>query len=602
MAKADMHVHSSFSARPSEWFLQKIGTRESYTAPETIYREALAQGMDFVTITDHNMIEGALLLKECYPERVFTGLEATTYFPDTGCKVHLLVYGLNESQFAVIDRVRKDIYQLREYIREQNLVHSVAHATYSINNRLTFEQIEKLLILFDCFEGINGSRGRHANEVLQRALDALTPEHMERLSRKYAIEPFSETPWVKGITGGTDDHGGLYIGKTYTEAAGASPAEFLQALARKGSGAGGRHNDYRGLAFSLYKIAYDFSQSHSACISSPLLSSINKLLFDRSSLNVKNRVTLKKVSCFRSGGKIEDLIAELIDTLQKNKTRSVDDTLDYVYDTVARLWDELCKQLCITVEESLAQGNILLLAQRISSALPGLFLTLPFFTTLQLLHESRALLTRLDGEYGGHDLRAPKKILWFTDAPQAGAEADMLYGAYAERRGYAEADNIVVICGDPDAADTGVYGDTLLLPSVYGCEVPFGTRCTLHVPPVLHAVKRISEINPDEIVVTSPGPVGLLGLLVSKLLHVPSAGVAGGCIPGTAGHTEFSHMADRYYRWFYAMTDVQLDNLGGAADLDPFAPARDVPEAAMPDARHYGLGMHLPVLKEASPA
>ncbi len=102
MAKADLHVHSSYSARPSEWFLQRLGTRESYTDPETIYREALKQGMDFVTITDHNTIEGALILKERHPERVFTGVEATTYFPETGCKVHLLVYGFNEAQFAMI--------------------------------------------------------------------------------------------------------------------------------------------------------------------------------------------------------------------------------------------------------------------------------------------------------------------------------------------------------------------------------------------------------------------------------------------------------------------------------------------------------------------
>ena len=62
----------------------RLGTRESYTDPETIYREALKQGMDFVTITDHNTIEGALILKERHPERVFTGVEVTTYFPETG--------------------------------------------------------------------------------------------------------------------------------------------------------------------------------------------------------------------------------------------------------------------------------------------------------------------------------------------------------------------------------------------------------------------------------------------------------------------------------------------------------------------------------------
>jgi hypothetical protein len=80
-------------------------------------------------------------------------------------------------------------------VREQGLAHSVAHATYSINNRLTFEQIEKLLLLFDSFEAINGSRSRYANEVFQRALNSLTPERMENLKLKYGFEPFSDTPW-----------------------------------------------------------------------------------------------------------------------------------------------------------------------------------------------------------------------------------------------------------------------------------------------------------------------------------------------------------------------------------------------------------------------
>lgn len=29
MAKVDLHVHSSHSKRPSEWFLQRLGTKES---------------------------------------------------------------------------------------------------------------------------------------------------------------------------------------------------------------------------------------------------------------------------------------------------------------------------------------------------------------------------------------------------------------------------------------------------------------------------------------------------------------------------------------------------------------------------------------------
>ena len=63
MKKVDLHVHSKYSNHPSFWFLQRLGAGESYTEPEYIYQWAKEKGMDYVTITDHNNITGALELK-----------------------------------------------------------------------------------------------------------------------------------------------------------------------------------------------------------------------------------------------------------------------------------------------------------------------------------------------------------------------------------------------------------------------------------------------------------------------------------------------------------------------------------------------------------
>jgi predicted metal-dependent phosphoesterase TrpH len=110
--RADLHVHSIHSERPSEWILKTLGTRESYTQPEHIYRQAREHGMDLVTITDHNTIDGVLELRTRYGRDILMGVEATTYFPEDGCKIHVLIYGFSEGQFAEINRARASIYDL----------------------------------------------------------------------------------------------------------------------------------------------------------------------------------------------------------------------------------------------------------------------------------------------------------------------------------------------------------------------------------------------------------------------------------------------------------------------------------------------------------
>ena len=63
MAKVDLHVHSKHSNQPSEWYLRRLGAPESFTEPLEIYRRCRARGMDFVTISDHDTIAGAMEIR-----------------------------------------------------------------------------------------------------------------------------------------------------------------------------------------------------------------------------------------------------------------------------------------------------------------------------------------------------------------------------------------------------------------------------------------------------------------------------------------------------------------------------------------------------------
>ncbi len=199
--------------------MERFNIAESYSDPFRIYEIAKRAGMSHVTITDHNSICGCLALKERFGDEIVMGVESTAYFPEDGCKVHILIYGIDERQFGEIQKVRPDIYELRMYLKEQDLAHSVAHATYSVQpGKLTVAHLEKLIVLFNVFEIINGGRNRRDSEAWRHVLEHLTPERLVALCRKHALEPFDEEPWIKGFTAGSDDHGGIFIGRTYTEA------------------------------------------------------------------------------------------------------------------------------------------------------------------------------------------------------------------------------------------------------------------------------------------------------------------------------------------------------------------------------------------------
>src|SRR5205823_14774548 len=53
--KVDLRCHSVYSTFK---YFRIANTRDSYNRPEEVYRLAKERGMDFVTITDHDSIDG----------------------------------------------------------------------------------------------------------------------------------------------------------------------------------------------------------------------------------------------------------------------------------------------------------------------------------------------------------------------------------------------------------------------------------------------------------------------------------------------------------------------------------------------------------------
>src|SRR5437762_11611762 len=233
MSRCDLHIHSRFSARSEEWLFRRFDFPDSYSDPRGLYRVAHDAGMDFVTITDHDTIEGNLEIAEL--EGTFISEEVTTHFPQDPCKIHLLVWGISGAQHAEIVAVRENIFDLQKYLQQQAVAHSVAHPLYSINGKLEAAHLERLILLFKHFEGINGLRDALLSVLARELLSGLTPRKIEELANRHDLQPTHAEPWQKIFTGGSDDHGGQFVAGAHTETPRARTAvEFVQHV-RKGT-------------------------------------------------------------------------------------------------------------------------------------------------------------------------------------------------------------------------------------------------------------------------------------------------------------------------------------------------------------------------------
>ena len=141
MSRCDLHVHSRASERSEEWLFRRFDLPDSYSLPKDLYAALRAKGMDFVTITDHDTIDGCLQIADL-PNTVISE-QVTTYFPHDPCKIHLLVWGITEAQHAEIARVRDNIFELQSYLQRAAIAHAVAHPLYSINGKLEATHLER---------------------------------------------------------------------------------------------------------------------------------------------------------------------------------------------------------------------------------------------------------------------------------------------------------------------------------------------------------------------------------------------------------------------------------------------------------------------------
>jgi len=212
-----MHVHSTASQLSKLGIQRSLALPECATPPDEVYELAKRRGMDFVTITDHDTIRGALTL-EHLPD-TFISEELTAWFKGQPQAIHVLCYGIDPNDHEWLQAHSDDVETCAAYLHEHEITTALAHPFYAVEAPLTAGHRRRLAELFPIWETRNGSRAKELN-----------------LPAFIYIETHGGT-----AIGGSDDHAGVDIGRTFTETPpAATPEEFLAHIR---AGRAGSHGD-----------------------------------------------------------------------------------------------------------------------------------------------------------------------------------------------------------------------------------------------------------------------------------------------------------------------------------------------------------------------
>lgn len=205
--RCDLHVHSRCSGPVNLPVLRHFG-RECYSEPHAVYEQARRRGMDLVTLTDHDTIEGGLEIAGL--PATFVSVELTCALP-SGHELHLGVWGLDQRRHARLQALRGDAEALFAYLAEQRLPACVNHPFSALTGRREISDLHLAL--------------RHLNLV--EARNSMMPAHTNAYARRAGEEA------GLAAVGGSDAHTLGSVAHAWTEIEGARSVEdFLEGLRR----------------------------------------------------------------------------------------------------------------------------------------------------------------------------------------------------------------------------------------------------------------------------------------------------------------------------------------------------------------------------------
>jgi glycosyltransferase involved in cell wall biosynthesis/predicted metal-dependent phosphoesterase TrpH len=486
ISRVDMHVHSTASQLSKLGIQRSLHLPECATTPEQVYELARRRGMDFVTITDHDTIAGVLSIAHL-PD-TFISEELTVWFKGEAQAVHVLCYGITESDHEWLQTHSDDVEACAEYLHDRQIAAALAHPFYAVRAPLTARHRRRLAQLFPIWETRNGSRAKELN-----------------LPAFVYIETHGGT-----AIGGSDDHAGIDIGLTFTETpAVATPVQFLAHL-RAGDA------DARGAQGSAAK------WTHAA-----MALAIRSLGAGESSARPDPGQVLKIVERVmregdvRHGGAGTDLGPQDTRALLRAWLQAMDLDVDEA-GLLARLQeDELGhkdlyrrarriheRQLAAAVRSAatITTGESPRLREHAVALFDACLPAIPYAAATAFLGREKAKLTRSDGE-----------------RPRVALVADGLSAEHGVTNTIEQIRDRGVPGFEVEVIGTDAGVDRRLS-AVAEIEVPFYQGLRIGVPSLPALVEALADGRYDLVHVCSPGPAGIGALLLARVLELPVLG------------------------------------------------------------------------------
>jgi glycosyltransferase involved in cell wall biosynthesis/predicted metal-dependent phosphoesterase TrpH len=487
--KVDMHCHSSASQVSRLGVQRAVGLPECATPPEEVYELAKRRGMDFVTITDHDTITGVLQIAD--RDDVFISEELTARFRGEPQAVHVLCYGISPEDHEWLQANRGDVEACAAYMHERGLVCALAHPYYTVGAPLTARHRRRLAQLFAIWEVRNGARSRELNRPAATYVAALDGA---------------------GI-GGSDDHAGVDIGRTWTEApAVRTPAEFLEAVRAGDVSARGSQGSAAKWAHAAIALAARALGTGTSQAGTPdpalVMRMVQRLLAEAGARHGAVGGDLRP----QDAGRLLRawLVAVELDHLDTSGllAHMQDEGFSHrdLYRRARRVHE---RKLRVAVQQGVraARGEVTL-----TEAAVGLFdsclAAIPYAPATAFLANEHAKLDarREDGEN-----------------PRVAIVADGIGSTHGVSRVIEEIRQRGVVGFEIEVLGTDAGVDRRLS-AVAELEVPYYPGLRVGVPSLSAAVETLAEGGFDVIHACSPGPVGIAGALVSRGMGLPLVG------------------------------------------------------------------------------